>query len=234
MNILAIGAHPDDLEISCAGTLAKLKQAGHHIVLCHACKGDKGHYRIPPDELTDIRRKEAQDAGAVIGSEVVTLGFGDGELIADNQENRMIFIDLVRYAKPDLVITHAPNDYMPDHIAVSQLVFHATFFATLPSFRTKHEAAARVPALYYMDNLSGMDFQPTLYVDVTSTFDTKVEMLAKHQSQLVWLKEHDNVDIVDFVTTLGKTRGIQAGCAFAEGFVQHMVWTRPNAMRFPV
>lgn len=234
MNILAVGAHPDDIEISCSGTLSKLKQAGHHIVLCHACKGDKGHYTIPPEQLTEIRRKEAQQAGAVLGSEVISLGFGDGEIIAENQENRMIFIDLVRQARPDIVITHAPNDYMPDHIAVSQLVFHATFFATLPWFKTNHPAADKVPGLFYMDNLSGLGFEPTFYVDVTDHLETKLDMLRKHQSQLVWLKEHDNVDIVDFVTTLGKTRGIQAGCTYAEGFVQHLVWTRPNAVRFPV
>ncbi|MFD0712916.1 PIG-L deacetylase family protein [Paenibacillus sp. GCM10027626] len=234
MNILAVGAHPDDLEISCAGTLAKLKRAGHHIIMCNACKGDKGHYHIPPDELTEIRRKEALASAALISSEVLTLGFGDGELLAESQENRMKFIDLVRYARPDIVITHAPNDYMPDHIAVSQLMFHATFFATLPSFRTENPAADKVPALYYMDNLSGLEFNPTFYVDVTDTFQTKLDMLEKHQSQLVWLKEHDQVDIMDFVTTFGKTRGIQAGCTYAEGFVQHMAWTRPNAVRFPV
>ncbi|GMX65083.1 PIG-L family deacetylase [Paenibacillus elgii] len=234
MIVLAIGAHPDDIEISCAGTLAKLKQAGHEVVLCHVCKGDKGHYHIPPSELTDIRRKEAEEAGGVIGSRVLTLGFGDGEVIADNQENRMKFIDLIREVRPDLVITHAPNDYMPDHIAVSHLVFYATFFATLPHFVTDRPAAANVPGLYYMDNLSGLGFEPTFYVDVTDHFATKLEMLKKHQSQLVWLKEHDGVDIVDFVDALGKTRGIQAGCAYAEGFVQHLVWTRPNAVRFPV
>ena len=146
----------------------------------------------------------------------------------------MIFIDLIRTVRPDLVITHAPNDYMPDHNAVSQLVFHATFFATLPWFRTQHQAADKIPSLYYMDNLSGLHFQPTLYVDVTDQFDLKIDMLSCHQSQLVWLKEHDNVDIVDFVRSLGKARGIQAGCAYAEGFIHHMVWGRPNTQRFPV
>ncbi|WP_127579465.1 PIG-L deacetylase family protein [Paenibacillus koleovorans] len=234
MNILAVGAHPDDIEISCAGTLSKLKQAGHHVVLCHVCKGDKGHYHISAPELTEIRRKEAQAAGAVIGSEVLTLEFGDGEVIADNQENRIRFLDMVRYAKPDIVITHAQNDYMPDHIAVSQLVFYATFFATLPNFKTKQPPLEKVPALYYMDNLSGLEFQPTFYVDISDHLETKLDMLRKHQSQLVWLQEHDGVDIVDFVTTFAKTRGIQAGCKYAEGFIQHLVWTRPNAVRFPV
>lgn len=234
MIILAIGAHPDDLEISCAGTLTKMKQAGHEVVLCHASNGDKGHYKIPADELIRIRQQEAQKAGAVIGCKVISLGLKDGEILSGNESARSVFIDLIRSVQPDMVITHAPNDYMPDHVAVSQLVFDTTFVATLPGFSDRYPIAKKVPALYYMDNLSGIDFQPTIYVDISDTFETKMEMLNQHQSQLVWLKEHDNVDTLDFVKTLGKIRGIQSGCQYAEGFIQHMVWTRPNAVRFPV
>jgi N-acetylglucosamine malate deacetylase 1 len=234
MNILAVGAHPDDLEISCAGTLAKMKQAGHEVLLCHASSGDKGHYEIPAEELIPMRRKEAQQAGELIGCPVVSLRMKDGEIFSEDESARTAFIDLIRSVEPDIVITHAPNDYMPDHVAVSKLVFDTTFTATLPAFSNRYPIAKKVPALFYMDNLSGIDFQPTIYVDVSDTFAMKLNMLRQHQSQLVWLKEHDNVDIVDFVETLGKLRGIQAGCAYAEGFIQHMAWTRPNAIRFPV
>lgn len=234
MNILAIGAHPDDLEISCAGTLAKMKKAGHEVVLCHASNGDKGHYIIPAEELICIRQKEARQSGEVINSAVISLGLKDGEILCENDDTRSKFIDLFRSVQPDMVITHAPNDYMPDHVSVSRLVFDTTFLATLPGFSSSNPIAKKVPSLFYMDNLSGIDFQPTLYVDITETMDTKLNMLEKHQSQLVWLKEHDNVDIIDFVQTLGKLRGIQAGCRYAEGFIQHMAWTRPNAVRFPV
>lgn len=234
MIILAIGAHPDDLEISCAGTLAKMKQAGHEVVLCHASNGDKGHFHIPPDKLANMRRTEAQNSGSIIDSQVISIGLKDGEILASDMETRIKFIDVIRSVQPDMVITHAPNDYMPDHVAVSQLVFDATFLATVPGYNDRYPVAKKIPALYYMDNLSGMDFQPTIYVDISETFSTKVEMLKQHESQLIWLKEHDNVDIVDFITTLAKMRGIQAGCTYAEGFIQHMVWTRPNAVRFPV
>jgi LmbE family N-acetylglucosaminyl deacetylase len=234
MNILAIGAHPDDLEISCAGTLAKLKRAGHAVTLCHASIGDKGHYEIPPDELARIRAKEAREAAAVIGCESISLGLKDGEIYSENERIRLIFVELLRTVKPDLVITHASNDYMPDHNAVSKLVFDATFAATLPAFSTSTPVLKKVPALFYMDNLAGMHFQPSIYVDVTEQFETKLAMLAKHQSQLVWLKEHDGVDILDFVTTLGKLRGMQAGCAYAEGFIPHQVWGRDNTVRMPV
>lgn len=234
MIVLAIGAHPDDLEILCAGSLAKLKKSGHEVVMCHASSGDKGHYIIPAKELIPIRREEAVQAGAVIRCPVISLEMKDGEIYSDNAETRLRFIQLMRSVRPDLIITHAPNDYMPDHNAVNRLVFDASFLATLPGFPAENPILDKVPALYYMDNLSGSDFQPTLYVDISDTFDEKLEMLRKHQSQLVWLKEHDDVDIIDFVATLAKMRGIQAGCAYAEGFIQHMAWTRPNAIRFPV
>jgi N-acetylglucosamine malate deacetylase 1 len=234
MNILAIGAHPDDLEISCAGTLAKMKQAGHHVVLCHVSDGDKGHYEIPPDELVVIRKKEAKEAGLLIGCEVISLGMKDCEIYSSNEETRNIFANAIRYAQPDMIITHAPDDYMPDHVEVSKLVFDTSFLATLTALKTEHPALTKVPALFYMDNLAGMHFQPTIYVDITDMLETKLNMLACHQSQLLWLKGHDNVDILDFVKTLAKTRGYQAGCRYAEGFIQHMVWTRPNAVRFPV
>lgn len=234
MIILAIGAHPDDLEISCAGTLARMKRAGHEVVLCHASKGDKGHYEIPAEQLSQIRRNEAKAAAALIESPTIALELNDGEILPSSDEARLKFINLFRSVQPDMVITHAPNDYMPDHVAVSQLVFDMTFLATVPGFSDEYPVARKVPGLYYMDNLSGLGFDPTIYVDVTDTFDVKVSMLRQHASQLVWLKEHDGVDIVDFVATLAKMRGIQAGCRYAEGFIQHMLWTRPNAVRFPV
>lgn len=234
MKVLAVGSHPDDLEISCAGTLAKLKRSGHEVVLCHACDGDKGHFNIPPEELAPMRRQEARNAGAVIDCEVIALGLKDCEVSAEDQMVRRTFVDLIRSVRPDAVITHTPNDYMLDHSEVSKLVFDTTLVATVPSFKTELPAAPKVPSLYYMDNLSGIDFQPTMYIDITETMEIKLSMLSCHQSQLVWLKEHDNVDILDFTLTLGKMRGIQAGCTYAEGLIQRMVWARPNAVRFPV
>lgn len=232
--MLAVGAHPDDLEISCAGTLAKLVAQGHEVVMAHASSGDKGHYRIPPRELSRIREQEARDAAAVIGCEAVTLGLTDGGVLEGDQEIRRRLADVIADVQPDFVITHSPTDYMPDHVAVSRLVFDCTFLATLPGFAASGKHADKVPALFYMDNLAGTGFEPTLYVDISDTVQRKIEMLRKHDSQLTWLKEHDHVDIIEFVETLSRLRGIQAGCSHAEGFVQHMVWARPNAIRFPV
>ena len=234
MKVLAVGAHPDDLEISCAGTLTKMVQAGHEVVLCHASDGDKGHYEIPPGQLTAMRRKEAERAGAIIGCEVISLGLRDGEVQSVNEDTRMLFLNLFRTVRPDVVITHAANDYMPDHREVHQLVFDMTFMATLPGFASQEPVLEKIPALFYMDNLAGLNFTPSIYVDITKQMDTKLNMLRQHHTQVKWLSEHDHIDIVDFVTTHNKMRGFQGGCQYAEGFVHDYVWGRPNAVSFPV
>jgi len=75
MRVLAVGAHPDDVEFSCGGTLAKYAQAGHTVIIAYATNGDKGHFRIPPPELALVREREARTAAAVIGAEVIWVGF---------------------------------------------------------------------------------------------------------------------------------------------------------------
>lgn len=225
MRILAVGAHPDDLEILCAGTLAKYRERGDHVVMCHVANGDKGHFVIPPDELTVIRRGEAEAAAAVIGAECVEMGFLDLG-IHDTDAARLRFVDMVRAARPDVIITHHPDDYHTDHQAVTALVLEASFSATVPHVETEHPNLARLPVVYFMDTLTGLHFQPTEYVDITPYMPTKLEMLSKHQSQLVWLKDHDNYDAVDALETMAKFRGYQCGVKYAEGFIRYRVWGR--------
>lgn len=225
MRVLAVGAHPDDLEILCAGTLAKYVRLGHEVVMCHVSNGDKGHFHIPPQELGQTRDREAEEAARVIGAEVIAMGFHDGEIYND-KENRLRFIDVVRQARPDVVITHHPEDYFCDHTVTSQLVLDATFLATVPHFKTENPALEKIPPVYFMDTLVGVNFQPTDYVDISETIEIKLLMLTKHQSQLTWLREHDNVDIVNLVTTVARFRGYQCGVQYAEAFSRYQVWGR--------
>jgi LmbE family N-acetylglucosaminyl deacetylase len=225
MRILAVGAHPDDLEVLCAGTLAKYRARGDDVFMYHAAYGDKGHLIIPSDELTRIRRAEAQAAADVIGATAMEGGFKDMEIV-DTDAARLKFIDLVRAAQPDVVITHFPHDYHTDHKAVSALMLEATFSASVPHVKTEYPAISKMPVVYFMDTLAGMHFQPTDYVDITPYIETKREMLAKHQSQLVWLKDHDNIDVLDMMLTQSKWRGFQCSVPYAEGFLRYQVWGR--------
>ena len=238
MNVLAIGCHPDDIEIACAGTIAKYVKAGHKVIVCHVSTGNLGHVIIPPDELTIIRANEAKAAGVLAGVEVICAGFDDLEIYDGNREARDKLVDVIKYAQPDVIITHDPDDYMPDHTAVSKLVFDASFTATLPNYKVlnpkysdENTPAAKLVPIYYMDTLAGVNFNPTEYVDVTDVMDLKLEMLECHASQLVWMREHDNIDFADMVRTCSKFRGYQCGVDYAEGFRQCQVYLKGTAKR---
>lgn len=238
MNVLAIGCHPDDIEIACAGTIAKYVKEGHKVIVCHVSTGNLGHVIIPPDELTIIRANEAKAAGALAGVEVICAGFDDLEIYDGNREARDKLVDVIKYAQPDVIITHDPDDYMPDHTAVSKLVFDASFTATLPNYKLanpkysdENTPPAKLVPIYYMDTLAGVNFNPTEYVDVTDVMDLKLEMLECHASQLVWMREHDNIDFADMVRTCSKFRGYQCGVDYAEGFRQCQVYLKGTAKR---
>ncbi len=238
MNVLAIGCHPDDVEIACAGTLLKCRQRGDRVITCHVSTGNLGHVIIPPDELAVIRANEARTAGALGGIEVICAGFNDLEIYDGNKEARDKIVDVIKYADPDVIITHNPDDYMPDHTAVARLVFDASFTATLPNYALTsytYSASDTPPAklvpIYYMDTLAGVDFVPTEFVDITDVIDLKLKMLECHASQLVWMREHDGIDFADMVKTCSRYRGYQCGAGYAEGFRQAQYYLKGTAKR---
>lgn len=229
MNVLAIGCHPDDIEISCSGTLAKCVKRGDKVTVCHVANGNMGHEIIPPDELRTIRIGEAKKAGSLAGIEVVTLDIGDLLPNGSDIKQRDAVVELIIKVQPDFIITHGPNDYMPDHREVSKLVFDASFAASVPQYGPSGKAA--VVPIYYMDNLAGLNFNPTEYVDITDEIELKIEMLECHESQLKWMRDHDNIDFADFVRTCSKFRGLQCGVPYAEAFTQEMAWPKVVARR---
>ena len=231
MRVLAVGAHPDDLEILCGGTLARFAQDGHDTVMCHATSGDMGSFVHGREEISAIRLEEARRAAGVIGAEHRTLGLADGEVNAADPAQKQLVVDLVRDARPDVIITHAPDDYMGDHNETSKLVFECSFYATFANLETSRPRHDRVTPIYYLDTIAGLGFVPTEYVDVTEVIETKAAMLEAHQSQLVWLRDHDGVDIVEEMRTAARYRGQQCGAPYAEGFRQCLTWLRGTTRR---
>lgn len=231
MRVLAIGAHPDDIEIACSGTLAKCVKRGDKVIVCHASTGNLGHVVIPPDELTKIRKAEAERAGALAGIEVIGGMFDDLDIFDNNKAARDKMVDVIKYANPDFIITHNPDDYMPDHTAVSRLVFDASFTATLPNYKSEIATPAALVPIYYMDTLAGVNFVPTEYVDISEEIDLKIKMLECHKSQLVWMREHDGIDFADMVKTCSRYRGYQCGAAYAEGFTRCNVYLKGTTKR---
>ena len=153
MKVLAVAAHPDDVELLCAGTLGLLRDAGHELRLAHMTVGDKGG-KQPPDELAQIRGAEAISAANVLGAETFGGICGDLELYAIDAHATRID-EILGLFEPDLVITHVANDYHPDHRITSRLVM------------SRAAAAERQPAVVYMDTVAGVDFVPELYTDIS-------------------------------------------------------------------
>lgn len=223
MKILAIGAHPDDIEILCSGTLALYAIKGNEVFMCHLCDGNKGSMTHTSEEIAGIRRDEAIQSANIIGAISIWGGLSDGEVVVDLEARRKV-VDVIRQSDPELIITHSPNDYHSDHINTSRLVFEATYLANLRLWESDYKATTKLPYLYYMDNLAGINFEPQEYVDITNTIDIKIKMMMKMKSQMGWLKQMHNCDAAEFINTVARFRGFQAGVTYAEAFIQEKMY----------
>ena len=231
MRILCFMAHPDDMEVHCAGTLLRYVQDGHTVFSCHVANGNMGDMVTPPDELRRIRIAEAKKAGALAGIEVLTLDLGDLTINGADERQYLETVRLLRQTKPDVILTHAPEDYCSDHTAVSELVFRASFSATCPNFHPELGGAAPLASVYYAANGDSINFIPTEYVDISDVMETKLAMMKCHESQLVWLKEHDNSDILRNIQVWAEAWGTQCGVKYAECFRPLMASGRMRTWR---
>ncbi len=223
--ILALHAHPDDIEILGAGALALLAQKGHTIVIATASAGELGSTEHAPPELAAIRKREAAAAAAVIGARYLCADLPDLGVFNDDAARRRI-TDLVREALPDVVITASPADYHPDHEAISVLARDACFASSVPSYAAAPPIAA-IPHLYFMDPIGGRDregvrIKPDFGVDVGGTMEMKRRMLMKHESQFAWVaKQHGINDYLASMEAWAERRGRDFGVAHAEGLRQY-------------
>src|SRR5581483_3247446 len=158
MRIASIHAHPDDAEILAAGTLALLAQAGHAITIATMTAGDCGSAEYNSEELSLIRKAEAEASSALIAADYVCCGFHDLAIFNDDVSRRRI-TRLIRELRPDIILTSSPEDYLCDHAATSQLVRDACFGASLPNYRTggTGDPLFTIPHLYFMDPIEMVD-----------------------------------------------------------------------------
>ncbi len=222
MNILAIGAHPDDVEISCGGTLAKYAKMGHKVFTATATNGNIGSATLPMEEIAAIRKEEAKRAAAHIGAEYICLDYDD-EMFFEDKKARLAFIDLVRYCKADIILTHSPEDYNPDHELTSKIVNDIAVMIPIDKIKTKNPAYDKIPLIAYFEPVKGLGFIPTEYVDITDTMEIKMAMCREHKSQSIWMQENykdtmEGKDFFDESYITAKYRGMQCGVEFAEGF----------------
>ena len=223
MNILAIGAHPDDIEESCGGTLAKYAKQGHKIFTATATNGNVGSATLPMDEIAAIRKEEARKAAALIGAEYICLDYDD-EMLFEDRAARLKFIDLVRYCQADLILTHSPEDYNPDHELTSKIVSDIPVMIPVAKIVTPNKPCDKIPLVAYFEPVHGLGFLPTEYVDITEEMEIKKAMCAAHQSQIAWMSDNykdaigEDQNFFDGVEIMGRFRGMQCGVKYAEGF----------------
>jgi N-acetylglucosamine malate deacetylase 1 len=225
-SVLVVTAHPDDMEILCGGTVAKYRARGDEVTICHACSGHLGHMEIEPDVLVPMRWDEAQRGADIVGARHTTLGLDDLHVV--NTEDVVCRLaGIMREARPTVILTHDPNDYMPDHSDLAEIVLKASFVATLPHYKgVDGEVWPVVPPVYFCDTLMGIGFAPEDYVDISDTIETKLSMLACHASQVDWLRDHDGIDVIANTRTVAQFRGLQCGVPYAEAFRKHHAWLR--------
>lgn len=189
LRILVFGAHPDDCDIKAGGTAALYQQAGHTVKFVSVTNGESGHQRLSGAELAEIRRAEATAAGKALGIEYEVLQNRDGYL-QPTIEARFEIIRLIRTFQPDLIFTHRPNDYHPDHRYTSQLVCDAAYMVTVPPIVPDVTALRTNPVIAYLSDhfTRPYPFSPTVVVDVEPVWDRLVDALDAHRSQFYdWL-----------------------------------------------
>lgn len=196
MNVLAIGAHPDDIEFGCAGALIRHAQGGDAVFLAIATDGARGGD-------PQIRRREAQDAAHIIGAnEVFFLDYAD-TCFECHRESITRLEEVVRRVDADMVYAHFGEDTHQDHRNVSR--------AVVP-------AARSVPNLLFFEGLSSQGFTPTVFVDIGRVVNLKLAALEAHGSQVA-KTNIDTMSILDIARSAANFRGIQGRVTYAEGFV---------------
>lgn len=225
--ILAIQAHPDDAEIFCGGTLALLAEKGHRIVIVTMTSGGMGGVNMDEQTATMTRKGEGAAAAAVIDAAYICMDQRDGYLF-DSPEIRIETTDLIRRERADIVLTHLPNDYHPDHRATSSIVESATLLSTLQNVPSDMEPLAETPVLYHTTPLHlmghlGTPYAPNFYVDISSVIDIKRKMIAAHQSQVEVIRQMFGKDqfVENMLDDHDRKLGPKMGSEYAEAFLQH-------------
>ena len=232
--VLSLGAHPDDAEFFCAGTLALLHQKGWDVHIATMTPGDCGTVQYSREEISRIRRAEATKAASILDGTYHCLECDDIFILYD-RPTLLKAIELMRKVKPTIVFTTSPSDYMVDHEMASKVAQTACFACGVVNVETPGaEPFEPIPHLYYMDPAEQKDKYGTkikagMIIDITDVMDTKEKMLCCHESQRHWLMTHHGMDeYVNMMKDSDQKRGAEINSAFAEGFRQHLGHAYPH------
>lgn len=189
INVVVIGAHPDDADISTGGTAIKFANMGHNVLFVSLTNGDAGHYKMGGGHLAKIRRAEAEEAGKRLGVTYKVLDNHDGELMP-TLDVRLQVIRIIREWNADIVIGPRPNDYHPDHRNTAIVLQDAAFMVVVPNIASDTPALKKNPVfLYTQDRFQKpYPFIPDIAIDISDVFEQKIYGMSAHKSQFFeWL-----------------------------------------------
>jgi LmbE family N-acetylglucosaminyl deacetylase len=204
LKVVCVGAHPDDPESGCGGTLARYVELGHQVTIIYLTRGERGDWTKPRQEVAAIRTREAEEACRILGAKPMFADQIDGETEINNTRVQAT-AKLVSAQEPDIVFSHWPMDTNLDHQVAGTLTFRSYLLAP----RQFH--------LYFFEVETGrqtLGFSPTDYVDITATREKKKAALFAHKSQKGEQIYKDYHEIMD------NFRGREVGMSAAEAFVR--------------
>ena len=175
IDILVFGAHPDDVELGCGGTVIKLISQGKKIAIIDLTKGELGTRGTP-----QTRKEECKNATKILGVEIrENMDFKDG-FFENDEKHKLALIKKIREYCPEIVIANAPSDRHPDHGRASQIVLDACFLSGLEKVETKQKIW-RPKAIYHYIQFNNS--KPDLVVDISSQMDKKLEAVTAYKTQ---------------------------------------------------
>jgi LmbE family N-acetylglucosaminyl deacetylase len=189
LNVVIIGAHPDDADGTSGGTALKFARMGHRVLFVSLTNGDAGHYAKGGGVLARIRIAEAHESGRRFGVTYKVLDNHDGELMPD-LDRRLEVIRIIREWNADIVIGPRPYDYHPDHRNTAILLQDAAYMVTVPNIAPETPALRKNPVFLYVQDRfqKPYPFQPDIAVDISDVYKDKIYGIAAHESQFFeWL-----------------------------------------------
>lgn len=185
LRIVVFGAHPDDAEFKAGGTAAKWAKAGHHVLLCSVTNGDIGHWQMAGGPLAQRRTAEVAACAKKLGVTSLVLDIHDGELVPSLEYRRQI-IRVIRQWKADIVISHRPWDYHPDHRYVGVLVQDAAFMVTVPFICPDTPHLVKNPVFLFSSDgfQKPYPFQADIAVSIDDVFEQKLDAIHELASQI--------------------------------------------------
>lgn len=184
LRIICFGAHPDDCELRAAGVAAKWAALGHHVKFVSVTNGDIGHWQMAGGPLAQRRAAEVNRCAQILGIEAEVLDIHDGELLP-TLEHRKTITRLIREWGADVVMSHRPNDYHPDHRNVGVLVQDAAFMVTVPFFCPDIPHLTQNPVFFYYEDRfqKPNPFEPNVVVSIDDVLPQKLACVEALESQ---------------------------------------------------